>query len=337
MRSVAVEVEHWQTLAAKIPDDALRRDAQHAIESKRANIDGAALFWGLPRARSPVLLHLLVAYEILADYLDCTSERAADAGIANGLQIHRALIHALDPSTKIEDYYKHHPWSEDGGYLYALIGTCRDACAGLPSYQTVKPWILGAARLTQVLALNHEPDPTRRDTALRRWAETHCPDPHELAWWERTGGASAWLTILALLALASEPVCSQEQARTVYAAYLPWISLTGTLLDSYGDIIEDITAGDHSYIGHYLDPGIAARRVIEITERSLREARALGDGHRHVVIVSCMIAMYLSKDSTRTPQMRATTNSILRASGAFTRSLVPVLRLWRVLYKQRST
>ncbi len=233
---------HWRALAENIPDDALRTDAQMAIERKRANIDGAALFWTIPRVRSPVLLRLLVAYEVLADYLDCASERGAYVGVANGLQLHKALIDALDPSVDAGDYYKHHPWSQDGGYLCALVQACRDACGRLPSYQAVKPLALRAARLTQVLGINHEPDPELRDASLQAWAATHLPNPVDLAWWERTGGASAWLTVLALLGLAAEPAVTHDQGRGVYGAYLPWISLAGTTLDSYGDLAEDATS-----------------------------------------------------------------------------------------------
>jgi tetraprenyl-beta-curcumene synthase len=330
-------VEHWRTLAADIPDEALRTDAQTALERKRANIDGAALFWTLPRVHSPVLLRLLVAYEVLADYLDCTSERGAYVGLADGLQLHRALIDALDPTVELEDYYKHHPWSRDGGYLHALVQTCRDECRRLPSYEAVKPLALRAARLTQVLGLNHEPDAEHRDASLQAWAATHLPNPVELAWWERTGGASAWLTVLALLALAAEPAATHDHGRGVYAAYLPWISLAGTMLDSYGDLAEDATAGDHSYISHYPNTAVASQRLVEIVRRSLAETRDLCDRERHLVIGSCMIAMYLTKDSTRGEALRTTTSEITRAGGSLTRCLVPVLRAWRVLYKQQST
>ena len=65
------------------------------------------------------------------------------------------------------------------------------------------------------------------------------------------------------------------------------------------------------------------------------EARALPDGARHTVIVACMVAMYLSKDSSRTPQMRASTRTLAAAGGSLSRLLLPVLRVWRVLYSQR--
>ncbi len=337
LRLVSREVEHWSTLAALIPDRVLREDAEAAILRKRANIDGAALFWTLPRTRSPVLLRLLVAYEILADYLDCTSERGANVGIANGLHLHRALIDALNPATALADYYRYHPWSDDGGYLTTLLQTCREACVLLPSYEAVKPGILHAAGLTQVLGLNHELDPERRDAALEQWATTHFPLASGLSWWEWTGGASAWLTILALLAQAAEPGCTAEQARAVHAAYLPWISLTGTMLDSYGDMAEDSAAGDHSYIAHYPSLATATQRISALIERSLQETQCLTNNYRHIVIFSCMVAMYLSKDNARTPQLRDTTRELALAGGSLTRSLLPVLRAWRHFYKQRST
>lgn len=336
-REVSREVERWRILAAGIPEEALRHDALAAIERKRANIDGAALFWTLPRVRSRELLRLLVAYEILADFLDCTSERGAHAGIANGLQLHRALIEALDPDLEVSDYYRHHPWARDGGYVRALVDACREVCVRLPSYEAARPLLLRAAGLTQVLALNHEPDPARRDGALRSWAAEQFPTDDELAWFEWTGGASAWLTVLALLAFAADPGRDVSEAEATYCVYLPWVSLAGTMLDSYGDIAEDAASSAHSYIAHYPSTEAAAERIAEIIRRALDGAASLRDGERHLVLVSCMTAMYLSKDSVRTPETRALTLGLTRAAGPLTRLLTPVLRLWRLIYGQRAT
>jgi tetraprenyl-beta-curcumene synthase len=337
LREVSGEVDRWRTFAGDIPDDALRHDALAAIEDKRANIDGAALFWTLPRVRSHELLRLLVAYEILADFLDCTSERAAHAGTANGRQLHRALIEALDPDLEVSDYYRYHPWARDGGYVRSLVDTCRQACVRLPSYEAARPLLYRAACLTQVLALNHEPDPSRRDALLRAWADAHCAGDEELAWFESTGGASAWLTILALLALAADPGRDTSEAQDTYAVYLPWVSLAGTMLDSYGDIAEDSANAAHSYIAHYGSTDTAARRIAEIIRRSVEGTASLRDGERHLVLASCMIAMYLSKDSVRSPQTRALTHSLTHAAGPLTRLLLPVLRVWRLIYGQRAT
>lgn len=335
--NVSREVRHWRALAQAIPDAALRKDAVEAIDRKRANIDGAALFSTLPQARSRDLLRLLVAYEILADYLDCTSERGAQVGIHNGLQLHRALVEALDPQLTISDYYRFHPWRADDGYVRTLVQACRQLCLGLPSYRAAQPLLARATRLALVLALNHEPNPQRRDTLLKQWADAHFPCRSELAWFEWTGGASAWLTVLALLAFAADRGRTARDAKSTFDAYLPWISLTGTMLDSYGDQGADVANRDHSYVAHYFSSDAATCRIAEIVRRAIHEAAALPNGARHVVLTSCMTAMYLSKDSVRTPETHAYTESLLQAAGPLTRLLVPVLRGWRILYNQRTT
>jgi hypothetical protein len=108
------------------------------------------------------------------------------------------------------------------------------------------------------------------------------------------------------------------------------------MLDSYVDQAEDAVNGDHSYVSHYPSPTVATQRVCELVRRSAQEVRCLPGGDRHAVIAACMAAMYLSKDSARTPAMRPTTDRLSEAGGSLTRLLLPVLRLWRVVYAQRS-
>ncbi len=75
MPAVAREVEHWRALAQAIPDPPLREDALHALEDKRAHIDGAALYWTLTTRQSTTALQALVAFEVMAEYLDnCSPE-----------------------------------------------------------------------------------------------------------------------------------------------------------------------------------------------------------------------------------------------------------------------
>lgn len=321
-----------------IPDAFIREDALNAIERKRGHTDGAALFWILPRHRDFNLLRLLVTYEIIWDFLDSVNERGAYEGTTNGRQLHLALIEALDPGAPISDYYRYHPWHEDGGYLRMLVETCRSSCAALPSYGRIRPLAVREARRAQVLALNHDTDPGKRDAALKDWAAREFPgqDERRLSWFELTGAASASLTVHAFLALAAQPACTDAEVESTCAAYFPWLSATTTMLDSYVDQAEDEVNGDHRYVAHYASAAVAGQRMRHLVMRSATEARRLRDGHRHAVIAACMMAMYLSKDSARTPDMRAGTASIVRAGGSLTRLLLPILRMWRIAFAQRS-
>jgi tetraprenyl-beta-curcumene synthase len=369
LRGVSREVDRWRRRAAQIPDSQLRADALRALTHKRGNIDGAALFWTLPDRRNRDLLGVLVAYEVLADYLDCVSERGAGRGIENGRQLHMALVEALEvdpptpPTPGISDYYRYHSSGEDGGYARALVQSCRSGCERLPSYERIRPFVMRAAGQSAVLALNHEPDPARREQALREWAGVQVPVDRtpafsrdllpalpgrtltaagEQSWFVRTAGASAWLTVLAMLALSAEPtraaggwVQSDEAART-YETYLNWIAPAGAMLDSFGDIVEDRANGDHSYISHYPSMDVATDRISELVRRSRSEARGLPGGQRHAVLAACMIAFYLSKDSVRAPELRASALELRRAGGPLVELLLPVLRLWRTAYGQRA-
>jgi tetraprenyl-beta-curcumene synthase len=320
-----------------IPAPALRGDALSALGGKRGHTDGAALFTTLSQARRLHLLRLLVAYELIWDFLDTVNERGAQAGQANGRQLHLALIEALDPSAPISNYYRHHPWKDDAGYLHRLVASCRQDCRLLPSYERVRSLVVQEATRAQVLGINHDLDPASRDAALREWAAHEFPSEREATWFELTGAASASLTIHALLALAAEPGCAQEEVERVRRAYFPWISLATTMLDSYVDQVEDAANGDHSYVAHYPTPESAAHRIGVLVERCMREAGALPDSERHVLIAACMVAMYLTKDSARLPAMRARTRSLAHAGGTLSRLLLPILRLWRTAYSQRST
>jgi tetraprenyl-beta-curcumene synthase len=320
--AVSSEVRVWKARARAIPDRPLREDALDALTRKRAHTDGAGLFSVLPVGRDLRLLRLLVAYEIMADFLDNVSERSTRTGGGDGLRVNLALIEAIDPAESLSDHYRDHRWRDDGDYLKTLLRVCRESCVLLPSYDHVRPLAIRAARL--------------RDTALMGWAAREFSGEGELTWFESTAAASGWLAVLALLALAAEPSCEASCAAETYAAYQPWTSLAGTMLDSYVDMAEDASNTEHSYIAHYSSDRVALQRIRWAIERSVRALRELRGGYRHAVIAACMVAMYSSKDSALMPVRRASTRSLVHAGGSLPMLMLPVLRLWRIAYALQS-
>jgi tetraprenyl-beta-curcumene synthase len=320
-----------------MPHGPLRDDALSALRHKRGQSEGAALFSVLPRARNRSYLRLLVAYQTIWDYLDSVSERGASVGVSNGRRLHLALVDALDPAAPMRDYYRYSPWRDDGGYLHTLVQTCRECCSQLPSYDRVRGLVLRDAARAEVLALNHEPDPQARTSALKAWAAREFPHASAAAWYEITGAASAGLATFALLALACEASYSDHEIVRTHAAYYPWVSAAACMLDSYVDQVEDAAAGDHSYIAYYRGPEAAVTQIRRLLRHSLRELRSLPHGETHVLIACSMAALYLSKDSARTSTMREPTTRIADAGGSLTCSLLPLLRLWRTVYSLRAS
>jgi tetraprenyl-beta-curcumene synthase len=324
----------WRGHALAIPDcSPLREDALMTLELERFNAEGAALFATVPRHRDPSFLRLLVAYQVLLDFLDTVSERPSPDPIANGHQLHLALVEALEPQGPLSDYYRHHPWREDQGYLNALVQACRETYARLPCHRRVHAHARRAAARLAVQTLNHHPDPLRRDMTLKEWSENEFPGEDALNWWELTAASSSSLCLYALFSLAAEPTCTDEDVANVDAAYMPWVCAASTMLDSYVDLVEDIKNDAHSYISHYPDDATARRDVAGIIRRSALEARRLPQAAKHTTIIAGMIAMYLSEDTARTPETRLTTDSYIRAGGSLPRLLLPILRSWRILLR----
>jgi tetraprenyl-beta-curcumene synthase len=201
----------------------------------------------------------------------------------------------------------------------------------------VQPLLIQEATRAQVLAINHDLDADRRDATLRAWARQEFPGGHEAMWFELTGAASASLTVHALFALATKSSVTEMEITRVHRAYFPWISGATTMLDSYVDQAEDKINGDHSYVAHYPTVEFATRRTAALLSRSMQEANELPDSERHVLIVACMAAMYLSKDSAWSPALRDSARLLLAHGGSLSRLLLPILRLWRIAYAQRST
>lgn len=326
---IAREVRAWDSRALAAADPPLREDAIDALTRKRAQTEGAALFVTLAQRLSNAYVRVLVAYQIIWDYLDSAHERSA--GVVNGVQLHCALEDALDPGELPRRHYQKHPWQDDGGYLHALIAQCRLCVSRLPSYTRVRPILqLHAAESRRVLSTNHDSDSARREASLKALVEPAPAGECRMTWFERSAAASAGLPIFALLARGVErrPPTDIEAIRDTYAAL---VSALATMLDSYVDRVEDDANGDHCYIAYYPTLEIAVERTGWMIREALAGVRALRDPHRHVVIVASMVAMYLTRDSSRTAEFERCTRRLTRSGGTLTRALIPVVRAWRVL------
>lgn len=328
------ELRLWRARALAAADPQLRHDSTSALKQKRVQSEGAALLSFLARRRNIDLLCLLLTYQLIWDYLDTTHEQAP--GTANGLALHRALTDAFEPRRPTSDHYRLHGWQDDCGYLAALVKRCREEATRLPSFPVVQTTLIAAACLSgRILAVNHCRDPCRREAKLKACAAA---DPGSWSrWFEATAAASAGLTIFAALAAAVDRPDDRRAILATTELYRHHISAAATMLDSYADRSQDACSGDHVYIDYYPNLASAVRRTGEMIEASLRGAQALRRPFRHRVIVASMVAMYLTKDSSRGTASRQSTLYLAHCGGTLTRALIPVIRLWRILYALRSS
>lgn len=335
LSGVSREVNRWREVAARIPDPVLRSDALGSLADKRYYTDGAAMFWTLPSRRADELLSLLVAYQTIANYLDYASERGTEHRGASAGSLMLALVDAVDVDAPLHDYYAEHPWTDDGGYLRQLVVACRRSCADLPRYEQARSRLIREARRGHALELSHDPEPSRRDAALVRFAADEFGTVPDASWFELAGSATSLLAVIALLALAADETTTDRDFDTALDLYRPWVGTLSLMLDSYIDQAEDSATGSWSAVAYYPDQRTATRRIAALMDRTLRDAAHLRRGQRHVLIIAMMIAMYLTSDGATSGAAAPGARRLRRAGGPLTMTLIPVLRCWRIVYGQR--
>jgi tetraprenyl-beta-curcumene synthase len=330
------ELDAWRMRADAIPDAQLRADALTTLDGERLNVAGAALFCALLGSVDRTLLRVLIAFQTAWDYLDTLSERPSADAIANGAQLHLALVDALSPGAPCADWYGLHGAAEDGGYLAALVETCREGCASLPGHVAVLDLARAEAARAAVQGINHAPDAVR-EAAMQRWAAEQGSHPADVRWFELAAAASSSLAILALIAAAAAATNGPAAAERIRGTYFPWICALSTLLDSLVDEREDVRSGSLSFIGHYSSRTVARERLRIFSRRSFAEARELPGGQLHVVMVAGMVAMYLSKPSAWRGPARPLTLAVLAASSRTVLPLLALLGAWRCVARARPT
>jgi tetraprenyl-beta-curcumene synthase len=319
------ELAHWQARAHDIPDPVLRSDAIEGL-SKRGNLEGAALFAVLaPRSNRRETVRALVAFQTAYNYLDTLAERTSSDPIANGRQLHQALLVALDAAARPPDYYALHPQREDGGFLAAVVDTCRTAFATLPSYAVVSlDCSAAAARIVSFQSLNL----TERQgghEALEWWARHQAPNGSGLDWWQAAAAEGSSLAVHALIATAANADVRQQDVEAIDAAYFPWICALHSLLDSLVDVAEDERGGQRNLLSYHASTAEAAFGMEFLAQRATAACRHLPDEHR--VILNAMVGYYLSSPDASTPYARAIGGSVAGAVGPL---LPAALRLFKV-------
>lgn len=308
----------------------LRRLALLTQRVERGNYEGAAAYAALvPRAYRARVVRAVVAFQTTYDYVDTLSEQPSADPVANGRQLHSALLSALNPGGVHADYYQHASCGRDNGYIRHLVQACRDALDALPSYAAVAQSALRAAgTIVAYQSLNHE-EAGDRPRALAQWGAEVAPPDSGLRWWEAAAGGASSMTVFALIAAAAKPGLSAEETAATHEAYFPWISALHVLLDSLIDRAKDLEHGHHNLIDHYSSPAEAAQRLAWISERAVHAAEALPDGMRHALIVAAMASFYLSAPSTATPGALPAAQRVLETMGALAAPTMAVLRARR--------
>jgi tetraprenyl-beta-curcumene synthase len=307
---VAPLLRQFERWASEIPNPVLRERAQSTLVGETLNPEGTAVFATLvPNRHLTATTRLMVALEVLYDYLDTIGEDPSDDPLRNGLQHHEALMAALQPDAPTVDYYEHHPHGDDGGYLQRLVDTCRGYMEGFPSLPAVLPTALHAARRCSEAQAHTHAAIYQGTDELEAWSLRQ-ERANGYRWWELAAGGISSLSLFAVLAAATDASTTASDAERIDAAYFPSVCAFSALLDSLSDYDRD--AGVASSVGHYPSNEEAASRISSIAVEADRATRRLPQGRRHAAILAGLAGFFLSSPTTDTPFARPIKTQVSR-------------------------
>ncbi len=326
------ETRRWQARAAAIPSPTLRELALDSQLTKRRSLDGAAAFAAFtPRKSRRALVQTLTAYQVMFDYLDTVSERPSSDPIANGRQLHQALVTAIDSGGLLVDYYAHHVSLHGGDncYLRSLIDATRAGLSSFPSHAAIASAARRAAERTrEYQSFNHGDADDSRD-AFARWARTETDPDTGLRWWETGAAPGSSAPVLALIAASAHASLSPAELAALTDAYYPWAAALHTLLDSLVDRQEDIRDGQRSLLDYYSTPEEAAERLRTIATQALGQTQALPTGRSHTLLLVAMVSFYLADPRIEGPHAHPAREQVLKTMGDLATPTIFVFRAQR--------
>lgn len=323
------ELSRWERHAEAIPDPVLRGQALHKLTVERLNPEAAAFFAILaPRRERSRVVRLIVAYQLLYDYLDAVNELPGCTDLQNGLRLHRALVDAVLPDRPLCDYYLYNPRRRDGGYAFALADTCRCLLRSLASAARVAPLLAHAAERCGHAQSHNHAIATEGERGLVDWSLEQSPGSDYL-WWELAAGGISCLAIHALFALAAEPRSTIHEAALLDAAYFPPICAISALLDSLADHHSDAGTTNHSFTARYRNSAHAAERLAVIAADAAERVSRLNHHRRHITILCGIVAFYLSSPSVGAGFPALVAKNLMLSVGPLARLMRTVMRLRR--------
>jgi tetraprenyl-beta-curcumene synthase len=328
-RHARAELDKWRACARRIPNPLLRALALQKLTSEKLNPEAAALFAiTAPAGARSQVVKLIVAYQVLYDYLDAVNEQPGSTSLHNGLRLHQALLDAVRPGQPVGDYYQHNSARDDGGYTTRLTRYCQTIITTLPSLPTIATVLEHAAlRCGQAQAHNHALA-GGDERAFIAWCHQQAPES-SYHWWELAAGGISCLGIHALFALAATPNAELEQALATDCVYFPPVCAISALLDSLVDHHSDIGTPNHSFVAHYATSAQAAERFIAITLEAATLQTVLARRRRHNIILSGIVAFYLSSSTVNTGFPEPVARRLAVSAGPIARIMRGVMRIRR--------
>lgn len=314
--NVREELSKWKEMAANIPDNELKSQALASIQSKTFHCEGGAIYSLLAQENYQGVTRFIVAYQTISDYLDNLCDRSTSLDPEDFRALHNAMLHALTPGIELCDYYRFREVTSDGGYLHALVRTCQDFLAELPSLQTIQPALHELAGFYCDLQVHKHVTHDERVPRLQEWFHLHQENLPEMTWYEFSACSGSTLGIFCIVAYAANLRNMDQLVTILKDGYFPWVQGLHILMDYFIDQEEDKIGGDLNFCFYYDNDEMMISRFNHFIEQADAGISTLPDKAFHKMINRGLLGIYLAdKKVARQRHVRTLSRKLMKKAG----------------------
>lgn len=325
------ELRRWLARANAIDDPGLRTLALAKLRDESFHAQAGAMAATIaPRTHRDDSTTAIVALEVLFDYLDGVTERAAAGPLRQRESLYRAFAAPFSAAANTE--------TNCDEYAEQLSRTVADALANLPAATAIGPVAHRIAqRLGRAQTRMHAVDDIGADQ-LERWARNQARST-DLDWREvLAGAASSVLVLHALIAAAAHPTTTLTDAVNIESAYLPMSTLL-TLIDGLVDHERDAataTRGQLGYIDLYTSSDELCEALITASDLARSRATRLRPLAHHAMMLFAAVAYYTTAPGARSTFARPTCERLQDHLRPGIGPALLVMRAWRLAKRVRN-
>ncbi|MGE5545080.1 MAG: tetraprenyl-beta-curcumene synthase family protein [Bacillota bacterium] len=329
---VQSELARLTERANLIEDRELRLQALNSLKSKAFHCYGGSVLALLgPRNRWQDLMALITAFQTISDYLDNLCDRVGICNQRAFYRLHDSMLTAATPGAMSGDYYDLYDGYREEGYLPFLVARCQGIISSLPGLEHVHDLVRQLIQhYTSLQSLKHM-SPDQRCSRVEDYIRNQVENPPGFEWWEMAAATGSTLGMFALWAMAAHPDCDSYQANKVYETYFPWICGLHILLDYLIDQEEDMREGDMNFVSFYPRPEARWEALYTFTQKSLERAASLPPAGLHTLVVTGLLAMYLSDAKVKAQGYSGAARRLIQATGKGNLALYHLCRAVRCL------
>ncbi|MFT8319798.1 MAG: tetraprenyl-beta-curcumene synthase family protein [Bacillus sp. (in: firmicutes)] len=310
------ELKYWTERANAIPNKELRKQALASIEQKTFHCEGGSIMALIAKNKYKDAIKFIVAYQTISDYLDNLCDRSTSLDPEDFSALHESMMHALTLDAAPTNYYRLREDQDDGGYLYDLAKTCREALATLDNYVHIKDYLLELCGFYCDLQIHKHVNVEDRIPRLRSWFDDHKHLIPEMEWYEFSACSGSTLGIFCLISYAFRKDFEPAYALTIRDGYFPYIQGLHILLDYFIDQEEDRIGGDLNFCFYYKDEKELFNRLKYFVVEADKHTKTLPHQQFHKLINRGLLGVYLSDEKVSKQQdIRKLAKEMIKTSG----------------------